>query len=466
MKKILLFLFTIQTLIGFAQNPADVDMTFSGEFQSGNVNKIIAQTNGKILVCGNYDICNGVSNKSLTRLNSNGSTDNSLLTGTKFDGGVNAVILQSDSKIVAGGNFSNYGTVSRGRITRLLAGGGNDNNFNAGGVGFVGLVNTMLLQPDGKILVGGEFSSYDGANINGLIRINNTGSWDFTFINPGAGFNDNNTRINTIALQPDGKILVGGRFSSYNGVAKNKIIRLNTDGSIDNSFIATGPDLNSQIDAITLQADGKILVGGFFSTFNGVTQNGLVRLNANGSIDNTFTSKFSDPGGVRAIEIQGNKILIGGNFNAYDGITCKMVRLNMDGSIDNMFNIGTSFNAAVNTIVLQSDGKILVGGEFWSYNGIAANRIVRLNGTSILSTADFSKNKITLYPNPTKEILNFTLLETYTATSYEINNLLGEKVSYGNLNSNSISVSDLANGVYIIRVKTNEGVLISKFIKE
>lgn len=83
-----------------------------------------------------------------------------------------------------------------------------------------------------------------------------------------------------------------------------------------------------------------------------------------------------------------------------------------------------------------------------------------------LKINDFSKNKIILYPSPAKDILNFSLSETNTAYEYEISNMLGEKVSYGNVNSNSISISNLANGVYIVKIRTNEGVLTEKFIKE
>jgi uncharacterized delta-60 repeat protein len=141
----------------------------------------------------------------------------------------------------------------------------------------------LKIQTDGKIIVGGEFTSYSGSAQNRIIRINTDGSRDTSF-NIGTGFDSS---VYTTELQSDGKILVGGVFTSYSGSAQNRLTRINTDGTRDTEFnIGTG--FNAAVTFIYLQNDGKILVGGTFTTYQSQTHNHLVRLNSDGSIDSTF----------------------------------------------------------------------------------------------------------------------------------------------------------------------------------
>src|SRR5690606_33440496 len=145
------------------------------------------------------------------------------------------------------------------------------------------------LQPDGKILAGGDFNRYNGTTVANITRLNANGSIDAGF-SAGAGFDG---QVSAIVRQTDGKFIAGGSFTSYNGTTNNAIIRLNTDGSRDASF-ATGSGFGSgkgsgQISALALQTDGKVLVAGYFSNYNGTAAEYLVRLNSNGTLDNTFT---------------------------------------------------------------------------------------------------------------------------------------------------------------------------------
>jgi uncharacterized delta-60 repeat protein len=130
----------------------------------------------------------------------------------------------------------------------------------------------MVMQADGKILVGGWFSSLGGQTRNRIARLNSDGNLDSSF-NPVA---DN--FVNTLALQADGKILLGGWFSTLSGQPRNRIARLNADGSLDTSF---NPGADSEVYSLAIQADGKILVGGVFSTLGGQVRNRIGRLNNN-----------------------------------------------------------------------------------------------------------------------------------------------------------------------------------------
>jgi len=297
------------------------------------------------------------------------------------DARVNVITLQTDGKILVGGNFSSYDSSLANRIIRLNPTGTRDLGFNTGsGIGGSGAVQSfdITLQADGKILVVGEFTSYNGVTANRIIRLLANGSIDNDFVT-GTGFNN---QVYKATLQPDGKILVGGEFTSYNGVTANRIIRLLANGSIDNDFV-TGTGFSSAVATFLPLSDGKILVGGAFTSYNGVTANRIIRLLANGSIDNDFVTGTGFGSTVWSIILQPDgKILVVGAFISYNGVTAnRIIRLLANGSIDNDFVTGTGFAGGLGenrAIALQPDGKILVGGGFTSYNGVTANRIIRL----------------------------------------------------------------------------------------
>jgi len=256
------------------------------------------------------------------------------------------------------------------------------------------MVRTLSTQSDGKVIVGGSFNDYNGNGRNRLIRIYSSGMEDTTFysnltsVGNTSGFGND---VYTTAIQSDGKILVGGRFTSLNGIGRNYLVRLNSDGTEDTTFysnlISTGDNsgFNGEVNTIAIQSDGKILVGGIFSQLNGNTRNYLVRLNSDGTEDTTFYTNLiltGDNSGfnsnIKTITIQSDgKILVGGEFTTLNGNTRNyLVRLNSDGTEDttfysNLISTGdnSGFNGYVNTIAIQSDGKILVGGEFTTLNG-------------------------------------------------------------------------------------------------
>jgi uncharacterized delta-60 repeat protein/uncharacterized repeat protein (TIGR01451 family) len=312
-----------------------------------------------------------------------GTPDPAFNIGSGANSNVTSIVLQADGKLLLGGDFITFNGISKNYIVRLNANGSIDNTFNIG-LGASNSVNTIVLQTDGKILVGGTFTNFNGLSKNSIVRLNNDGSIDNTFICSGAL--TANSQICSMALQKDGKILAGGYFYNFNGVSKNGLVRLNADGSIDNSFnIGTGG--NNSLLSVNIQNDGKILVGGYFTIFNGVSKNYMVRLNTDGSLDNTFNigSGANNPVISQVLQVDG-KILVGGNFTAFNGLSRNcIVRLNMDGSIDKTFNIGSgaqgsnNYGPLVRSFALQSDGRILVGGQFTSFNGISNNCVLRLN---------------------------------------------------------------------------------------
>lgn len=246
-------------------------------------------------------------------------------------------------------------------------------------------LNTRLLmtldfdfQSDDKIILAGR-SYYVYNNGPGeILRININGTHDTSFF----AEHDGPGRVDAVTVQPDDKILIGGTFVTINSVTRNKITRLNSNGSLDTSF---NPSLspNSTVFDIALQSDGKIIIGGQFTSINGVTTNRVARLNADGSVDTSFNADVSGTVLQTVIQPDG-KILIGGFFTVVNGVSRRNIaRLNADGSLDTSFNPYNFFDAAVTSIALQEDGKIIVGGDF------SLGHVFRINSDGSLDS-DYS----------------------------------------------------------------------------
>jgi uncharacterized delta-60 repeat protein len=239
-------------------------------------------------------------------------------------------------------------------------------------------LNAVRLQPDGKVLIGGVFTTFNGSPRNNIARLTTTGALDTTF-NPGTGTNN---EIDAIAVQPsDGKVLIGGYFDSVNGVTHKGLARLNTNGSVDNAF---NPDVIGAVLAIAVQPDNKIIIGGTFTTVNSTTRNHIARLNTNGTLDAGFDPNASNEVDTIALQRDG-KSVIGGKFATLgsDG-RVRIARLNLNGSVDTSFDPGAGASFTVYAVTLQPDDKILIGGGFQSVDGISRNRIARLWGDQFL----------------------------------------------------------------------------------
>ncbi|MEP2668145.1 MAG: fibronectin type III domain-containing protein [Cyclobacteriaceae bacterium] len=245
-------------------------------------------------------------------------------------------------------------------------------------------ITASVLQPDNKLILAGDIIGVGNTRVSGkVIRLNMDGKVDNTFNVETGIFND---RITAIAIQGDGKILVA-EFATSDGPMRGVLVRLNANGSIDNTF-NMGSAANGYLGAITLQSDNKIIVAGSFVSFNDTSVRGIVRLNSNGTIDNSFISPVIEQNNVGsqfdlAVQADG-KIIMTGHHSGVDGVVKPyFLRLNPNGTLDTdfMLNIGTGPNDIVTCIDFQSDNKIVIGGKFTKFNSSIANRnlIARLN---------------------------------------------------------------------------------------
>lgn len=349
--------------------------------ERARVEAVALQPDGKILIGGSFTEYNGSPANMVVRLNADGTRDTTF-NPPLMNEGVLAIALQPDGKIIVGGTFSIVNNQQSSRIIRLNPDGSIDTTFNIGSS--IGSINKIVIQPDGKIIIGGAFTAINGTPRNRIARLNADGSLDASF-DPRDGAN---LTIRAIALQADGKILIGGDFTSFDGVTRNRLVRLNADGSVDTGF-NPGSGANSFVRAFAVQSDGKILVGGSFTDFNGSPRESVVRLNQDGSLDTTFAAVDFSHTTVFDIVIQPDgKVLIGGNFFTVNGASrANIVRLNTDGTVDASFT-PPSLNTTVADVALQPNGKIIIGGSFFS----PRNRIARLEANGALDSSFNSGN--------------------------------------------------------------------------
>ena len=331
--------------------------------------------------------------------------------GGTFNSQVRALASQPDGKVIVGGTFTQYGGLDLYRIARLDYNGLVDPSFIYGGEGgFNDRVRKIVVQDDGKILVGGDFNSYNDSTLEittgcpGIARLTSDGHFDLDFT-IGSGFTSTGYGGNVydIVVQPDGKILVGGWFGSYNGTTANRIIRLDASGSEDTTFNSgngfSNVNTNSNYDrvsSIALQPDGKITCAGQFDTYtNGYAYScaGIIKLNSSGSVDTTFYNNIGTGFGndwVNVARLQDDgKIVVGLNANnapiEYNGTSIEyLTRLNSNGTLDTDFNdiivYEGNFNGPVNDTKILTSGQIVSAGGFTVGGGNGFINKVSTNG--------------------------------------------------------------------------------------
>ena len=352
---------------------------------SNRVHTIAVQANGKILVGGNFNGANSIGGQTrdyMARLDATTGLADSFDANASFV--VVSIALQTDGKILVGGGFDSIGGQARNYVARLDPTTGLADSFDPSANNSV---DAFAVQADGKILVTGGFTTIGGESRYRIARLDAaTGLADSFDPDPSGG---SFGFVDTIAVQADGKILAGGEFTSIGGALRNRIARLDPTTGLADSF---NPNASSDVLSIAVQADGKILAGGVFTSLspNGggaVTRNNIARLETDGRLDQTLNPSISGAD-ILATAVQADrKILIGGNFTTVLGVARRNIaRLNPDGTLDTGFN--PNANNTVKAIAVQADGKILVGGAFFgasSIGGQTRNRIARLDPTTGLA---------------------------------------------------------------------------------
>jgi len=381
-----LFIFLWQDIYA---NQADKDLNFNIPFgiwiwfDGGNGIKVTTlQNDGKIIVWGYFTSYSWISSNYIVRLNSDGSRDNTFNIWNGFNLDVDSIVIQNDGKLIVWGYFTSYSWTTANRIIRLNSDGTRDDTFTIWN-GFNNAVLSIALQNDGKIIIGGLFTSYSWTTANYIIRLNSDGTRDNTF-SIWNGFNNN---PQSITIQNDGKIVIWGRFSSYSWSTANRLIRLNSDGTRDDTFTIWN-GFNNAVYPINIQNDGKLIVWGYFTSYSWTTANRIIRLNSDGTRDDTFNiwSQFNDM--IRSIAIQNDgKIVVVGNFTSYSWtVVNRIMRFNIDGTKDDTFDIWSGFNNRARVLTITTNGRIIVWWYFTTYKWLSEWYLIALKGTSEISS--------------------------------------------------------------------------------
>lgn len=287
--------------------------------------------------------------------------------------GLHSLLVLPDRRVLVGGSFTQIGDTPRARIARLNADGTLDPSFDPG-AGANAPVDCLAAVEGGRYVIGGQFSTFAGENRAYLVGLRNGGSLDpdFNLETPLNG------PVDALAVLPGGDLLVGGRFSS----PRPSLVRLRPDGALLPSFNA---DTDGAVYAIGLDADGRIAIGGTFSTVNGVRRPRVARLLPDGSLDPAFDPGQGPNGAVWTLQpTSEGGLLIGGEFSqVHGGAWTYFARLAVNGLPDGNLPLG-QFNSHVYSLAQDADGRIVVGGQFSLVEGSPRGRIARLRSDGTL----------------------------------------------------------------------------------
>jgi uncharacterized delta-60 repeat protein len=370
-------------VLAAAAQPGTLDPGFLANVAGtgGGVRALAPLPDGRLLIAGQFSTVDGFSQAGLARLQTNGVRDSTFTgpTGQLLE----ALTIDTSNRVLVMGWMTN--STGSFYIARLTTDGAVDTSFSGT---IQGQVFCAVAQAGGKLLVGGFFQRMleDGVLVprNRITRLNEDGSDDQVFASTNRGANG---AVNDLVRQPDGKILVAGNFSTFDGEARAGIVRLNADTTLDPGFNCSVP---GGVYQVALQADGKVVIAGGFSTVNGVNRPRVARVNEDGSLDATLEAAVEPLfTGVRSVALDSTgRIYIGGSFTWVSGTTRNyFARLHSDGVLDTGFDPGLGPNAMVNRVAVLPTDDVVIGGSFGAYNGVTAGRVARVRGGASIPSA-------------------------------------------------------------------------------
>lgn len=439
----------------FAQ-PASLDTTFSiGSGANHGINEIIIQPDDKVIVAGMFSSFNGTTANRIIRLMPDGATDitwNSTGGGADFD--IRASALQPDGKVLIGGIFSTYNGVAANRLVRLDSAGNTDPAF-AVGAGPNNEVQGITVN-NNRVVIQGFFNQYQGTPVPNFAVLQMNGALDTSFSMPSESF----ISVRDFHILPNDQLYLGGNFVTYNGQVVKRIVRLNPDGSIDTSF-NTGSGLDAMVSRLLVQNNGDVLVAGTFSTYNGSPVSRLIRLKPNGDRDTSFNAVVPSIATIAALTIDtAGRVYLTGS----DAGMLFLKRLLPDGSPDPAFNTGTGFNGNITQIAHQSNQKVLVTGNFTLYqNQQQAGRVARLftDQPVIIGTENnFMEEDVKLFPNPAADKIHLKLNSNPGIIYLKIKDIQGRQFfegTYNNEENIALNTAEWLPGIYLLEIVNAKG---------
>ncbi|UOQ71044.1 T9SS type A sorting domain-containing protein [Hymenobacter cellulosilyticus] len=493
----------------------NADGTFDASFQVGagpdkQPRTLTLLASGQLLVGGDFQDFSGTADRALAQLSSSGALEPSFLPKLQVPGSITTLLQQADGKVLAGGFFSEVNGQPLRRLARFTANGSLDATFATANSGLSGIVvdlavqpdgrilaattqalrrfqatgapdnswlgpdftysglTRLMLQPDGRVLVGGNYMTSNGTAVaTPLLRLLANGASDNSFTPTSTG-NNRFSGVQTFALQPDGKILVAGSYRvSSSPTALRVLKRLEATGAEDASFAGgefEGVGLSDiRLNRLELQPDGKVLVGGAFLGYNGVTVANLLRVQANGTLDPGFMAPPTT-GTIYTLALQpNNRILVGGDFKS-TALPTNLARLQPDGQADASFGSTAVPNNAVQALVVQAGGGIVAGGSFSALGSTSSPALGRIVAPNVLAVAapGTVAAQTQVWPVPARGSLHILPAATAQAHTLELVDQVGRTVQQQPLRSGlstTLALEKVAPGMYLLRVVYAEGVV-------
>lgn len=366
-----------------------VDTTFADPALDGTVNAIAVASDGKIVVGGSFIQAGATGRQRLARFNSDGTLDTTFV-NPRINGEVNALAIDRNGKIVVGGNFSGVDFTTYNNLARVNSDGTLDSTFADPNLNAA--VFGLVIDSNDKIVVVGQFGVIVGSvNRFGLARFNTDGSADTSMTtDPGIGVTPGGLRASAVVVDSSGRIVVGGDFTNINGAnaaVRNQLARFAATGTLDTTF---DPNLNGAVMSLAIDSNDKIVVAGDFTAFDGggSWSERLGRLNPNGTADTGFPDPQINTQ-VNAMKIdQNGKIVVGGQFTSAGGQSRSiMARFTAAGALDTSFvpPAFTGGGANVKAIATDSSGRLIIGGSFATVGGATRVNLARLTETLSLT---------------------------------------------------------------------------------
>lgn len=357
--------------------PGRLDYTLGLNFvdnEGARVNVIEVQPDGKAIVAGYFRLANET-RRDIVRLNPNNTIDTTFNAGTALasnGGSILAVKQQPDGKYLVGGTFNNYNGSFVPKLIRLNEDGSVDPTFNLTGLD-VTFVFDIDLQSNGKVLI----SALNLIGSSFIARFTGTGEWDNSFSFPlfgGSGF--------AIDVTAGDKVFVSGAFSYTVGTRQGRgLARLGADGGLDTSFVADVAATTFPSVFVQEISGGRVLIWGRFDFVNNLPRRGVAIVNGDGSTDLNFDPSVIQVETIRAAEYQpdGKVIIAGENFTRTNTrLRGNIARLNADGSIDQSFFQGRGAGGAVRVIRLRGPDRVMIGGDFFRYDRAARKLLAQI----------------------------------------------------------------------------------------
>ncbi len=324
-----------------------------------------------------------------------------------------------------GGSFTQFNGAPANRIVQLNQDGTIDNGFNVGS-GFNGTIYSIAIQPDGKILAAGLYSLADNNERRGITRLNPDGSNDATF-NPGLGASGANPFVYNVTLLPNGKIMLGGYFESYNNTSRKGLVRINADGSIDTTF-NPGTGVNSYVKGIAVSEDGNLMIVGNFISYNGVLRDRVAKVFSgelcttslpSGESVQLITTDVAENATIADLVVEGN------NIKWYD----------------------VDFN------LLAARTQLINGATYYASQTVngCESELLAVTVQVVLSLNSVYSSHISYYPNPVKDNLN--IVSAGNIERIEVYTLYGQKVAAEVFNTVTavLDMKQLQQATYLVR---------------